>query len=293
MNMRCPHCQIQNPTFFAKDGHYIRRSDSRKIQRYRCKGCKKRFSRGTFSMCYRQKKRHKNDLLLKLYSSGLSLRRIALVLKLNKNTVERKVEFLAVVARKKNQKFLHQLKRASVTHLQFDDLITCEHTKLKPCSVSIAVDADRRFILGMQVSQIPAFGKIAAISRKKYGRRKSYHREGLTHLFARVSPVIHPKALIRSDQHKLYPEFIQRFFPAAKHERFKGGRGCIVGQGELKKLHHDPIFVLNHTCAMLRENLNRLKRKTWALTKDRNRLQMHLEIFMYYYNQIYLPKKLA
>ena len=68
--------------------------------------------------------------------------------------------------------------------------ITTEHTKLKPLSVSIAVDADRRFILEAQVSQIPTFGHL----------------------------------------------------PETNYQRYKGGRGCVVGQGELKKLKSDPYI---------------------------------------------------
>jgi hypothetical protein len=45
--------------------------------------------------------------------------------------------------------------------MQMDDLITKENSKLKPLSASIAVDEDRRLILGAEVSEIPAFGHLA------------------------------------------------------------------------------------------------------------------------------------
>jgi len=38
----------------------------------------------------------------------------------------------------------------------------------------------------------------------------------------------------------------------ATHRTVKGRRGSIAGQGELKKIGFDPLFSLNHTCAMLR-----------------------------------------
>ncbi|MCT4641319.1 MAG: hypothetical protein N4A33_03410, partial [Bacteriovoracaceae bacterium] len=66
----------------------------------------------------------------------------------------------------------------------------------------------------------------------------------------------------------------------------------IAGQGELKRVYFDPLFKINHTLAMLRANINRLMRRTWCTTKDPIRLSDHLELFIYYYNQIYL-KKLA
>ena len=73
-------------------------------------------------------------------------------------------------------------------------------------------------------------------------------------------------------------------FPGKTHFRHKGGRGCITGQGELKKLRFDPLFSLNHTCAMLRANINRLFRKTWCTTKKKEGLERHLAVYMDFHN---------
>ncbi|MFW5887980.1 MAG: transposase, partial [Bacteriovoracia bacterium] len=89
---------------------------------------------------------------------------------------------------------------------------------------------------------------------------------------------------VESDEHKLYPGIVQKYLPKAVHKRYKGGRGCIAGQGELKKLHYDPLFAINHTCAMLRDNIKRLTRKTWCTTKSVEMLQKHFDIFVYYFN---------
>jgi hypothetical protein len=77
-------------------------------------------------------------------------------------------------------------------------------------------------------------------------------------------------------------------FPGAEHARHLGGRGCITGQGELKKLRFDPLFSLNHTCAMLRANINRLFRRTWCTTKKKERLEQHLWVYMDFHNRVLL-----
>ena len=123
---------------------------------------------------------------------------------------------------------------------------------------------------------------------KKYGKRPNRHLHSLHSLFQLISPTVAPGALIESDEHKRYPEIVARYLPNREYKRYKGGRGCIAGQGELKKLGRDPLFILNHSCAMLRANVNRLIRKTWCTTKRPVRLQMHLEIFIDYYNREYL-----
>jgi hypothetical protein len=59
----------------------------------------------------------------------------------------------------------------------------------------------------------------------------------------------------------------------------------LTGQGELKVGGFDPIFSLNHTCAMLRANINRLFRKTWCTTKKMEMLEHHLAIYALYHNE--------
>jgi hypothetical protein len=172
-------------------------------------------------------------------------------------------------------------------------LITKENSKLKPLSVTIAVEENCRRILATEVSRIPAFGHLAHIAVKKYGKRKSEHFEGLTRLFQKISPVLSSEVCIKSDDHQLYPGFISAYLPRAKHQTFPSERSCVAGQGELKKVRFDPLFIVNHTCALLRANINRLIRKTWCTTKDPERLQDHIEIFTYFYNEHLLPKALT
>jgi len=211
------------------------------------------------------------------------MRRCAFILGINKITVARRLRFFGIEARKAHQRLLKTY--PYVTHLQFDDLITSEHTKCKPLSVSLAVDGDKRTILSAKVSSIAAFGHLAKIAQKKYGFRKSTHLRGLHELFEEIKPVIAPEGLIKSDEHKAYPYFVRTYFPKATYQRFKGGRGAIVGQGELKKLRRDPLFTLNHTCAMLRADISRLILKTCNTTKDPNRLQDHIDLYIQFYNQ--------
>lgn len=194
---------------------------------------------------------------------------------------------LGKICRQKNKRHLEKLK-GRIHNIQIDDLITKENSKLKPLSVSIAVDEKRRMILGLEVSQIPAFGHLSQIAINKYGPRKSEHFDGLTRLFQKVTPLLSPEVQVKSDEHQLYPGFISAYLPRAEHLTFKSERATVAGQGEMKKVMRDPLFAVNHTCATLRANINRLIRKTWCTTKDPKRLKDHLDIFIYFYNQHYL-----
>jgi transposase-like protein len=292
MKNNCPNFNCACPGLIIRDGTFKRGEDSKFIQRYRCKSCGARFSSATFTSTYKQKKRRINSPLLKLISSGVSLRRSALLLGVNRKTVERKLPFLANRCRKLNNRHLDSFK-GRIHNIQIDDLITKENSKLKPLSVSIAVDENRRLILALEVSQIPAFGHLAKFAVKKYGYRKDEHHEGLTRMFKRITPLVSDEVQVKSDEHQRYPGFISAYLPRAKHLAFKSEKGCVVGQGELKKVGFDPLFIVNHTCATLRANVNRLIRKTWCTTKDPSKLQDHLDVFMYFYNQGLLKKSLT
>src|SRR5690606_14238052 len=122
---------------------------------------------------------------------NISMNRSAILLNIHRKTVERKFRFLAERCRKLNQKNLCKLK-GRIHNIQIDDLITKENSKLKPLSLSVAVDSDRRLILATEVSQIPAFGNRSKLALKKYGYRKSEHFEGLTRLFQTIVPVLSP-----------------------------------------------------------------------------------------------------
>ena len=287
MKRNCPKpsCQSLN---IVKDGTFYRANDSRKIQRFKCKSCGAKFSASTGTLEFGQNKRRVNYLLLKLFCSKVSQRRAALIARVNKVTVARKFDYWSQKAAAKNQCFLDKLAAHKVTHLQFDDLITKEKTKLKPLSVNVAVDAKRRFILAANVAQIPSFGHLAVLSRKKYGPRRSYYQESLKKTFETITPVVSDCALIESDEHKIYPSMVRRYFPRAQYIQYKSEKSCVVGQGELKKVKHDPIFSIDHTLAMLRDGIGTLVRRSWCVTQDPKRLKGHLEIFIYFYNHIYL-----
>jgi hypothetical protein len=219
------------------------------------------------------------------------MRRSAKFLGIHRETVRKKSRYLGKKCRLQQQRLLQQLKTNKVQRLELDDLITKENSKLKPAAVSVAVDGKRRLILAVEVSQIPAFGHLAKRAREKYGHRKCHHRIGLHNLFEQIKDVVEVDAEIRSDEHRSYPEFVEKYFPNSKHLRFKSERSCIAGQGELKKTRFDPIFSINHTCASLRANVNRLIRKTWCTTKRLDCLKDHLDIYVSYFNSAILLEK--
>ena len=290
--MRCPHCNRlkktepwqRNRTNILKFGSFYRSSDSKLIQRFRCSRCQQTFSLATFDPAYWQKKRRVNTPLARLLSSAVSMRRSAKILKVAKKTVERKLRYLALIAREEHQKYLSQLDPIKL--IQLDELQTIEHTKCKPLSVAMCISAENRKILSFEVSRMPATGHLAKIALKKYGFRADNRRAGLKKALQEVKPLVGKSTQILSDEHPYYHQLIRKYLGRINHQTVKGAKSCIAGQGELKKLKYDPLFSINHTFAMLRANINRLIRKTWCTTKDPARLADHLAIYTLMHNQV-------
>ena len=288
----CPICELRSD-FTSDDrntvrfGRFKRKSDHQIVQRFRCLKCRKCFSAATHHPCRWQKKRHKNTRLLRLLASGVSQRRSAKLLHLTRRTVARKLIFLGQEC--KARLFFANLCHPKARHVQFDDMETFEHSKYKPLSITLAVEYSSRRILGFEVSQMPAKGAQAKRAMRRYGPRADERRRGRRGLFHELQSLVESDALIESDSNPHYPAEVKEFFPSCEYQTFLGVRGANTGQGELKKTKFDPLFSLNHTCAMFRANVCRLFRKTWCTTKHRKRLSDHLAIYAYYHNNFLIP----
>ena len=225
-----------------------------------------------------------------LLSSAVSMRRSAIILNVDQKTVARKLVYLAQECRKKGVKERHRL--CEVDAIQFDELQTIEHTKLKPLSVAMVVAEKSRKIVGFDVAIMPATGHLASISRKKYGKRPDFRYQTMLALFDDLSSYLPEKITIVSDKCAFYESIISQCFPKAEYRQFKGEKGSIYGQGELKKTVRDPLFYINHSLAMLRANINRLIRKSWCTTKKIPRLLDHLTLYAWVHNSKLTPQRI-
>jgi hypothetical protein len=228
------------------------------------------------------------------------------MLHLDPKTVARKLEFLGKQAESEHKRMLlsrweqekkdekEEKKKSSprgIDSVQFDEAMSFEHTKCKPLSIPLFVEASSRFILGIDVCLMPASGPLAELSRRKYGPRADHRQQSLSELLRGLKPFLSPEACFRSDSHPFYPPLLKRHFPHATHEQELSREPSTVGQGELKKIAWDPLFSINHTCAMLRAHVSRLIRRTWCTTKRRDRLLSHLWIYVVSHNRRILKEE--
>ena len=279
--MKCPYsCSLDKSLSgkTKKNGCCKRDSDGKYIQRYYCFHCKKTYSSATVSDLYGQNKRRINNQVLKLMCSGVSQRRIAMLLNVHRITVVRKFRFLADKIKQSTELL------ENVEEIQFDHMETLEHTKLKPVAILVVVDKKTRKILSAKASQMPSKGLLVKKSLQKYGKRKDDRAKVMKEVFSDLKQKYTNIQKIESDESPHYQTLVHHYFTGVNYKQYKGRRGCVTGQGELKAGGKDPLFSLNHTCAMFRANINRLFRRTWCTTKVISELQRHLDLYAYYHN---------
>lgn len=289
MNTFCPKCDLTSDRrnllpALRRHGTFRRRSDGRRVRRFRCLNCRSTFSTATHEPNYRQKKRHLNHAIMMDFVSSVTQRRSALRLNVNRKTIARRLRFLGEQARLQNAMDLAFGKPAEV--VEFDELVDKEDSKCKPLSVPLIVESKSRRILGFEVARIPCGGPLAKKAVKLYGYRRDESSAARVRLLKSIADSLTGSPIIKTDSKAAYVDEIRSVLPHARHLTFKGKRGAIGGHGELKKIGFDPLFSLNHTCASLRANISRLVRKTWATTKRAERLADHIAIYVLFHNRV-------
>ncbi len=276
--MRCPRCETSLSVIIK--GYFQRNNTpAEKRQRFLCKSCKSQFSQTSGSLDEGQKRPDLHHPIFMLLISGVSQRRAAKLCSTTQITVVRKLVRMAKFSQAAHAARLSGM-RKSVKTAVFDEMEAFEHSKCKPVAIAVAVEEGSRIILSATAASMPAKGRLAAISRRRYGKRVDHRKHALGMALATISHVAAADLLVKSDQCPRYPKLVRKHLPGAEHKTFKGRRGCVVGQGELKGGGWDPLFSLNHTCAMVRDNVKCLSRRTWCTTKRVDRLQCRLDLYV-------------
>ena len=278
--MLCPYCQSPKT---KKKGFY-ENAEKKRRQRYFCKICLRYFSETAASLLSRQKKPDLNRYIFAFLVSGMSQRKIATRLSTTRKTVDRKLVFLARHSRSFHAEYLTKMKK--IRDVTFDEMETFEHSKCKPVAIAVAVNSKTRIIIAARVARMPAKGRLAVISRRRYGRRPDLRPKALRQALSAIKSVTTPDLLLRSDQSPRYPKYVREILPNAIHKTYKGRKAVIAGLGELKAGGFDPLFSLNHTCAMFRDNIKRLSRRTWCTTKRPDRLQCLVDLYVVAHNYV-------
>ena len=288
-NLECKYSKKTSQRFYSKTGTFLSKWNGHRVPRYRCRECGKNFSSSTFRNTYYQKKPYLNKSIFELYSSGTCQRRLAKVLRVDRKTIARKFYWLSKWARDKHEKMLHDFK---TNHIQFDEMESFEHTRLKPLSIGLAVEANSAKIIDIQVGTLNYKGRLASFAFSKYGSRIDTSEKAVKKVFETIQSTGMTNPTITTDSKGTYPRLIKAVLPDAVHRPTKSTKISMAQRlfRKGRRNEDDPLFVLNYTAAKIRHDLSRMGRKVWVTTKHSNYLQAHLNLYIAYSNGYQLPR---
>ena len=279
---RCPYdsCRAHhNPPerFFKCDGTYQPLCRPHPVQRYRCRLCRRRFSRQSFRADRSQKKPYLNAAFLHLMTACVALRQTARVLRVARRTIERRFAWLAAHAGRFHR---NRLAHASLNGpFMLDEMETFEGNRYQPVTVPVLIEPRSLFVIASEVGPLRRKGRMTPAQRRlrgeherKHGRRPSHSAAAVRSVLERLRSCAAPDGPVElvSDQKPLYEHLGGRVFGS----RFR----WQAHSASARRDQHNPLFPINHTNARLRHFLSRLRRRSWCVSKRRQRLREHLQI---------------
>ena len=281
----CPNSSCKNhltpkQRFYIKRGYFITQWNRGRVPRYQCLDCKKSFSSHTFYRTYRQKKPYLNDTIYRFYTSATTQRRLAKILGVNLKTVVRKFLFLAHNAEAMHLEKLGN-KEFDVAHCQFDEMLTFEHTRLKPLSIALAVQKQDSKLISIQVAQSHYQGILSSVAIRKYGLREDQSHVARRRVLTTLQSQITGSCNLVTDAKPVYRTEVASHVPGATLVQIKNRGSRLQRLLSAKRRNiKDPMFELNLVAAKIRHDLSRMARKVWVTTKCQDRLHKHLMLFL-------------
>lgn len=281
-NRRCPAFRRPPPRFYRRNGSYRPRCRREAVPRFRCKVCRRGFSRQTFRLDYRDRRPHDNALLFQLLTSGVGLRQAGRVLGLDVHAVQKKFRKIARHLRMLNRNLLTGLPAGRT--LMIDELESFEQRSIEPLTVPVLIDRNSKFVIATDVAPIRRVAKGGSWRRRwlerheaKVGRRRDRGNDCVRQVFGRMERLLggRPATLISDEKATYARQCRHRFGVQVEHRTVPS---------TLPRNVFNPLFAINLTDAMMRDNNGRLRRRSWLVSKAGRFLKLQLELFAAYRN---------
>jgi len=284
-NRKCPRHRDPTPRFFVKKGFYRPRCRPQPIPRFRCRTCGRGFSRQTFRADYRDHRPALHAPLFLSIATATGLRQTARNSGLSYKNTRRKFRKLARHLFRLNLNLRGPLPADAV--LVLDELETFEGRRnTRPLTLPVLIEKKTRFVIWSESAPIRPRGKMSKARKRaieedeqRYGRRRDRSRRAVLRTLRRGAALASglERVVLLTDEKSSYPPLARRVF----------GKRRLVHQRTNSKLARgpwNPLFAINHTEAMARDLLGRLRRESWLVSKKGRFLDLAVQVWMAYRN---------
>lgn len=293
----CPTTDCANHTnpprgFYRKKGYRKPQHNHQPVPVYQCKACGRKFSATQIKPIRGQHRPDLNAEVFKLAVSGVSMRRMGVLLGCSKRTVQRKIEHLAQEAKKHHAAFLANPANRTA-YVMMDELETFLHARYKQLSVPVVVRVKTGQILAFEVCRIPSTMTLggAGVNPLPPGGTPWVHDDRpkrVVAVFKAIKPVLKAQATLATDGYSSYPKWIQAAGLKVVHQVHQSPKETTLGRAKKRAdgepRERDPLFAINVIHAKMRNDLARLGRKTWTTTKTVAGLRNHLWLYVAWVN---------
>ena len=281
-NRACPMFAAPSGRFYTTNGGYQPKCRTEPVPRFRCKTCGRGFSRQTFRHDYYDHRPELNAPVFKLLSSGVGFRQISRYVGCGARCPQQKLVKMARTLAKLRDNLCPRL--AGGRAFVMDEEETYEVASIRPLTMPVLIERETWFLLAEDVGSIRRLAKPGTRRRvaqeadeKKRGRRPDESRACVQRVLrALAGKCPEGDILLQTDMKSSYAKLARRIFGARlAHE---------TTSSKQVRDKHNPLFPINVTLAMTRDNCSRLRRKSWLVTKRGVRLRDHMHLFAVYRN---------
>jgi hypothetical protein len=222
--------------------------------------------------------------VFRLLISGVGLRQTGRDLDLSPCGVQKKQHKLACSLRLMHRNLSPGLPEGR-TYL-LDEEETYEHASIRPLTMPVLIEKDTWFVVATAVGSIRRLAEPGTNRRElqdkaeqSHGPRRDRSGRCVRAVLVRLAKKV-PAGTV-----KLYSDEKASYATIAR-DVFGDRLVHVQAPGTLIRNTHNPLFAINTTMAMTRDNLGRLRRQSWLVSKKGTRLADHLYLFTAYRNYV-------
>jgi len=265
-NPACAHHTNTAGWRWVRDGFHPRQRPPHRVQRYRCRGCRRRFSDQTFRTTYWLRRPELLEPVLHGLLSCACLRQLARALSASPQTILGQANRLG-----RHCLLLHQAMRPKGPlgePLVLDGFESFEHSQFHPTRYHVVAGSSSHFFYGFTDSELRRSGRMTAAQRRTRAaleaRRGRPDPRSTEHEVAAVLELLAPSPqafVLHTDEHTDYPRALRRL----PHLRVTH----LTISSRAARTPRNPLFPINLLDLLIRHGSANHKRETIAFAKRR------------------------
>jgi hypothetical protein len=265
----------------VRDGFYSRDAAPTRIQRFRCRRCRRRFSDQTFRTTYWLKRPQLLGAVLRGLVSCACLRQLARALDASPQTILLHANRLG-----RHCQLFHELNRPRgpvAEPLALDGFQSFEFSQFHPTWYHVVAGRESHFFYGFTDSELRRSGRMTRSQKQTRARLEQRHGKpsprSIERETAAVVDIVCAQAQsveLHTDEHADYPRALQRLGPLAVRH--------ITISSRAARTPDNPLFAINLLDLLIRHGGADHKRETIAFAKRRQMAAWRLWVMLVWRN---------